>query len=66
MVLLIEFGFLTPPFGINLFVAMGLTNKPLVRISRSVVPFIIILLICVFVVTFVPQIALFLPNLFYK
>ena len=66
MVLLIEFGFLTPPFGINLFVAMGLTNKPLVRISRSVVPFLIILLICVFVVTFVPQIALFLPNLFYK
>ena len=66
MVLLIEFGFLTPPFGVNLFVAMGLTNKPLIRVSRSVVPFIIILLICVFVVTFIPQISLFLPNLFYK
>ncbi|MBW1800533.1 MAG: TRAP transporter large permease subunit [Deltaproteobacteria bacterium] len=66
MVLLIEFGFLTPPFGINLFVAMGLTNKPLMRISRSVVPFIVILLICVFIVTFIPQISLFLPNWFYK
>jgi C4-dicarboxylate transporter DctM subunit len=66
MVLLIEFGFLTPPFGINLFVAMGLTNKPLVRVSKSVIPFIVILLICVFIVTFVPEISLFLPNLFYK
>ena len=65
MVLLIEFGFLTPPFGINLFVAMGLTNKPLTQISRSVAPFVLILLFCVFLVTFVPQIALFLPNLLY-
>lgn len=66
MVLLIEFGFLTPPFGVNLFVAMGLTGKPLMRISRSVIPFVIILLVCVFIVTFIPQISLFLPNLVYN
>ena len=66
MVLLIEFGFLTPPFGINLFVTMGLTDKPLLQVARSVTPFILILLFCVFLVTFVPQIALFLPNLLFR
>ena len=66
MVLLVEFGFLTPPFGLNIFVTMGLTNHSLTRISKAVVPFIIILLLCVFLVTFVPQIAMFLPNYFYK
>lgn len=66
MVLLIEFGFLTPPFGINLFVSMGMTGKSLTQISRSVLPFIVILLVCVFLVTFIPDIALFLPKLLYK
>ena len=66
MVLLIEFGFLTPPFGLNIFVTMGLTDHSLTRVSRSVIPFIIILLACVFIVTFVPQIALYLPNHIYR
>jgi len=65
MVLLIEFGFLTPPFGINLFVSMGLTGKSLGQVSLSVAPFILILLACVLLVTFVPEICLFLPRLFF-
>ncbi|MFH1139567.1 MAG: TRAP transporter large permease subunit [Pseudomonadota bacterium] len=63
MVLLIEFGFLTPPFGINLFVAMGLTGKSLTQVAAAVAPFILILLSCVFLVTFFPEISLFLPRL---
>ena len=66
MVLVIEFGFLTPPFGLNLFVSMGITKWPLTRVARSVAPFILLLLLCVALVTFIPQISLFLPNLFYK
>jgi len=66
MVLVIEFGFLTPPFGLNLFVSMGLTKWPLTRVARSVAPFILLLLFCVALVTFIPPISLFLPNLFYK
>ena len=62
MVLLIEFGFLTPPFGINLFVVMGLTDKSLTQVAASVLPFILILLVCVFLVTFLPEISLFLPE----
>ena len=66
MVLVIEFGFLTPPFGLNLFVSMGITKWSLTRVARSVAPFILLLLFCVALVTFIPQISLFLPNLFYK
>ena len=66
MVLVIEFGFLTPPFGLNLFVSMGITKWPLTRVARSVAPFILLLLLCVALVSFIPQISLFLPNFFYK
>lgn len=38
MVMVIEFGFLSPPFGLNLFVAMGLTNKSLTEVSIGVAP----------------------------
>ena len=63
MVLVIEFGFLTPPFGLNLFVAMGLTGQPLTTVARATAPFLLLLLACVLVVTFVPQISLILPEL---
>jgi C4-dicarboxylate transporter DctM subunit len=66
MVLVIEFGFLTPPFGLNLFVTMGITKWPLTRVARSVAPFIFLLLLCVALVTFIPQISMFLPNFFYR
>lgn len=63
MVLVIEFGFVTPPFGLNLFVTMGLTDKSLVEVSNSIWPFLAILLVCLMLVTFIPQISLFLPGL---
>ena len=66
MVLVIEYGFLTPPFGLNLFVAMGLTDKSLLEVSRGVVPFLILLLACLILVTYVPQISLFLPETFLR
>jgi len=62
MVLLIEYGFLTPPFGLNLFVAMGLTGKSLTDVSRGVAPFFVLLLLCVLLVTYFPSIALYLPQ----
>jgi C4-dicarboxylate transporter DctM subunit len=66
MVLVIEFGFLTPPFGLNLFVAMGLTDKSLMEVSRGVLPFLFLLLICLVIVTFVPQVSLYLPQTFLR
>jgi len=66
MVLNIQFGMLTPPFGLNLFVAMGITRASLMDIAQGVFPLLIILLACLFLVTYVPSISMFLPNLLLK
>ena len=63
MVLVIEFGFLTPPFGLNLFVTMGITGDSLTSVARATLPFLILLLAAVMLITFVPAISLFLPRL---
>ena len=63
MVLMIEFGFLTPPFGLNLFVSMGMSGQSLTRVSAAVGPFLLVLFACIMLITFVPQISLFLPEL---
>ncbi len=62
MVLNIQMGMLTPPFGLNLFVASGITKAPLVRIARGVAPFLGIMLICLMLVTYIPWISMALPN----
>lgn len=62
MVLNIQMGMLTPPFGLNLFVASGITKAPLVTIARGVVPFLGIMLICLMLVTYIPWISMALPN----
>jgi len=58
-----EIGFLTPPLGVNLFVACGLTGLSLEIISRAVVPFILTLFVCVVILTVFPQISTFLPAI---
>ena len=63
MVLMIEFGFLTPPFGLNLFVAMGISNKPLLGVAKATAPFLLLIMACILLVTFIPDISLFLPKL---
>jgi C4-dicarboxylate transporter DctM subunit len=63
MVLNIQMGMLTPPFGLNLFVASGITEKPLTRIAQGVMPFLGIMLICLLFVTYIPGISLLLPEL---
>ncbi|SCX76430.1 TRAP transporter large permease [Alkaliphilus peptidifermentans] len=56
-------GMFTPPFGLNLFVASGVSKLPISRIVSGVIPFIILSLITLMLVTFVPQISLWLPNI---
>jgi C4-dicarboxylate transporter DctM subunit len=57
-----EIGFLTPPVGVNLFVAMGIAKVPLEAVSKAVIPFIIALFAVIVLITFFPQLALFLPQ----
>lgn len=51
-------GFVTPPMGINLFVASNLTNMPIVEIAKKAVPMVIMFLVALLLITFIPQISL--------
>jgi C4-dicarboxylate transporter DctM subunit len=54
----LEIGYLTPPLGINLFVASTLFNKTIGQIIRAVLPFTALMLAALLLVTYVPAIAL--------
>ncbi len=56
-------GFVTPPFGYNLFTACAITGLKFDRIVRGVWPFLIVQMIAVLIFAFVPQFITFLPNL---
>jgi tripartite ATP-independent transporter DctM subunit len=56
-------GFITPPVGLCLYVLCGITKLPLERVSRAVVPFLIVEIAVLFLVTYVPDLALVLPKL---
>ena len=60
-----EIGMVTPPVGLNLFVASGITGMPLLSVVRAALPWLVILLGFLILITFVPQISLFLPDLLY-
>jgi tripartite ATP-independent transporter DctM subunit len=59
----LELGFLTPPVGLNLFLASYRFNKPFVEICRYVFPFLIIQIIVVLLVTYVPALSTYLVKL---
>ncbi|MFO0635464.1 MAG: TRAP transporter large permease [Nannocystaceae bacterium] len=54
----LEIGYLTPPIGLNLFVASSVFGKPLGEVIKSVVPFILVLLVGLGIVTYVPTVAM--------
>ncbi|MDR0475306.1 MAG: TRAP transporter large permease subunit [Treponema sp.] len=60
----LEVGFLTPPVGLNLFLASYRFNKPFVEICRYVFPFLLIQLTVVLLVTYLPFLSTFLIKLF--
>jgi tripartite ATP-independent transporter DctM subunit len=60
----LEVGFLTPPVGLNLFLASYRFKKPFVEICRYVFPFLIIQLVVVLLVTYVPWLSTFLTGFF--
>ena len=58
MVINLEIGFLTPPLGLNLIVAMTAFKENYLEICKSVVPFILLILMVLLVVTYVPVLSL--------
>ncbi|CAN5679613.1 TRAP transporter large permease [soil metagenome] len=65
MVVNLALGMITPPFGVNLFAACTVARISLDRIVRYLVPFVLVILACLMVITYVPAISLTLRNLVY-
>lgn len=65
IVINMEIALLTPPVGLNLFIMASTTGAPVDRVARGVLPFIALLLVLLAMVTFIPQLSLFLPEMFY-
>ena len=59
----LEVGYLTPPVGINLFVARFRFARPLTTIYRAALPFALVLIAALLVITYLPSLSLFLPRL---
>ncbi len=59
-------GYITAPFGYNLFVAKSITGKSMEEVTIAVLPFLVVCLIGLAILTYVPAISLFFPNLFMK
>jgi tripartite ATP-independent transporter DctM subunit len=57
-------GYITPPVGINLYMVMALTGENLLFVSRAVFPTLLILFVILMIITYVPDICLFLPRIF--
>jgi C4-dicarboxylate transporter, DctM subunit len=60
-----EVAYLTPPFGLNLFLSSLRFGKPVFSIARSVLIFIMLEFIALFLITYVPELSLWLVNLRY-
>ena len=58
MVVNLAIGFVTPPIGVNLFVASSLTEVPVMQIARKAMPMIILFLIALLLITYIPGISL--------
>ena len=66
MTVALAIGFVTPPYGANLFVASGITGLTVPQISKKLLPMIVVLIGCLLVITFIPQITMWLPSIAYN
>ena len=65
MVLNLMIGQLTPPVGLLLYVVLGITGVKLQDIMKPLTPFLIVLMVVLVLITYVPQLVLFIPDFFY-
>jgi C4-dicarboxylate transporter DctM subunit len=61
----LEIGMITPPIGLNLFVTAGITKMSIGQVVRAALPWTMVLLLFLVIITYVPAITLFLPNLLF-
>ena len=58
-------GYCTPPLGVSLFITGAMVKRDIIYVTKSVMPFILIQLVILALLTYWPQLVLFLPKLFY-
>lgn len=63
MVTNIELALLSPPIGLNIFVMANVTGKPVAQVLKGTIPFFLIMLVLLILVTFIPELSTWLPNL---
>ncbi|MBN9437463.1 TRAP transporter large permease [Bosea sp. (in: a-proteobacteria)] len=66
MVVNLALGMITPPFGVNLFAACAVARISLDRMTKSLMPFIGVVLACLMLITYAPWISLALRDLVYR
>lgn len=62
IVVVVEMAQITPPIGFNLFVLQGMTHHEMNFIAKAAIPMFLIMVVMVFVLIFVPELATFLPD----
>jgi len=60
-----EIGMVTPPVGLNLFVTSGITGMSIMEVVRAALPWLMVLLVFLVIVTYVPQLSLWLPGMLF-
>lgn len=65
MVVNLEIGMITPPIGLNLFVTAGITKMSIMQVVHAALPWTLILLLFLVIITYVPVLSLLLPNLLF-
>ena len=63
IVIVVEMAQITPPVGFNLFVIQGLTGMNILRVASAAVPFFLLLVVALVLITIFPQIVTILPNM---
>ena len=63
MVVNLAIGFITPPLGVNLFVASRVGETTLDDVIKGIIPFLIVMIVVLLFITYVPAISMLLPNL---
>ena len=61
-----EIGMITPPVGLNLYVASGISRLGLTETTKACAPWIAVMLLYLILITYVPAISLWLPNLMFN
>jgi C4-dicarboxylate transporter DctM subunit len=64
MIVNLAIGFITPPVGVNLFVGSGISGLKIETLAKATVPFFIAMILSLIVITVIPEISLFLVDLF--